>query len=607
MLKMNTTLNNTPISQEIWLMANRDLMAKTFAELIHEERLKPIPVFQDEAGFTVFRLETGLDNIEYSFRGQERMMDYWHIDKDSIVKIENEVKSQILNVPQFFLEMQTVFDLDSNTLAKYTEELLHTLYCDALILSRGIISSKDLASTNYQTVEHQMTGHPWVIVNKSRLGFSPSDLEVYAPEAGQDIKVLWLAAHKDRSAFQALEHIDQENFYRSEIGDELYQIFQQQLIDLGKSVQDYNLIPVHPWQWEHKLKIHFAGDIASGILINLGEGNDFYSPQQSIRTLFNTEHPEKRYLKTAVSILSTGNIRGLSPKQMRIAPSITDWVKGLIKDDEYLETKGTIFLGEEASVAYLHPQYSAITAVPYQYNEFLGALWRESAVSSLKEGEEMFTMASLLYVDQNGIPLVQAFAERAGISIKEWITEYLDVYLTPLLHIYYTHSLCVTPHGENIMVVLKNGLPQRIVIKDFVDDIVLTPEAREKLPDHLADGLIQSSNKENIPLSILLGVFDAFFRYLSNVLHTYSNFREETFWTLVHECIEEYKNQNPHLQERYEKYDLYVPTFKRFYINSVRLKNNGYSENKAFAIPKKDGALLNPLYQITHKNSVAEA
>lgn len=164
---------------------------------------------------------------------------------------------------------------------------------------------------------------------------------------------------------------------------------------------------------------------------------------------------------------------------MKIAPAITDWVKGLIKDDAYLENKETIFLGEEAAITYLHPQYGAIASVPYQYNEFLGALWRESAENYLKEDEQMVTMASLLYVDESGVPLVQVFAEKAGLSIEKWIESYLDAYLTPLLHIYYTHSLCVTPHGENIMVVLKNGVPKRIVIKDFVDDIVLTTEARE--------------------------------------------------------------------------------------------------------------------------------
>jgi siderophore synthetase component len=601
---MNTKLRNT-ISQENWHQANKNLMAKTIAELMHEELLKPIFSFEDEAGYSVFTIETGFENIVYSFRGQERMMNYWHIDKDSITKTENGEKTSLIDVADFFREMHPVFDLDPNTLAKYTEELLHTLYCDALILSKGIISSKDLAMADYQTVEHNMTGHPWVIVNKSRLGFSPRDFKTFAPEAEENLNVIWLASHRSRSTFQSLEYIEREAFYRSEIGDDLYESFTQKLSDEGKIADDYLFIPVHPWQWEHKLQVHFAGDIATGLLINLGEGKDVYSPQQSIRTLFNVDHPEKRYLKTAVSILSTGNIRGLSPKQMKIAPSITEWVKSLIKDDVYLENKGTIFLGEEASITYLHPQYSSIEQVPYQYNEFLGALWRESAENYLKDDEHMVTMASLLYVDDHGIPLVQAFAEKSGMSIKEWLKSYLDAYLTPLLHIYYTHSLCVTPHGENIMVVLKNGIPQRIVIKDFVDDIVLTKEAREKLPAHLADGLIQSSNKENIPLFILLGVFDAFFRYLSNILHTYSNFKEQTFWSLVHDCVENYKTENTHLQERYEKYDLYVPTFKRFYINSLRLKNNGYSENKAFAIPRKDGALPNPLYEIANKNSVS--
>lgn len=593
------------ISHEQWQQANRNLMAKTIAELMHEELLKPIFTFEDEIGYTVFTIKTGSENIIYSFRGQKRMMDYWHIDKNSITKIENGAKTSSVDVADFFIEMQSVFDLDSHTLAKYTEELLHTLYCDALILSKGIISSKDLATADYQTVEHNMSGHPWVIVNKSRIGFSPYDFRTFAPEGEKNLKVIWLASHNSRSKFQSVEHIEKEEFYRSEIGDTLYKNFKQNLVCKGKIPEDYHFIPVHPWQWEHKLQIHFAGDIASGLLIELGEGKDVYSPQQSIRTLYNIDYPKKRYLKTAVSILSTGNIRGLSPKQMKIAPSITEWVKSLIKDDPYLETKGTIFLGEEASVTYLHPQYGAIANVPYQYNEFLGALWRESAENYLQENEQMITMASLLYVDNNGIPLIQAFAEKANMNLKEWIENYLNAYLTPLLHIYYTHSLCVTPHGENIMLILKNNIPQRIVIKDFVDDIVLTKEAREKLPTHLADGLIQSSNKENVPLFILLGVFDAFFRYLSDILHSYSNFKEEIFWTLVHNCIEGYKADNPHLQERYEKYNLYVPTFKRFYINSLRLKNNGYSENKAFAIPRKDGALPNPLHEITHKNLVS--
>ena len=148
------------------------------------------------------------------------------------------------------------------------------------------------------------------------------------------------------------------------------------------------------------------------------------------------------------------------------------------------------------------------------------------------------------------------------------------------------------------VLVMKNGIPQRIIIKDFVDDIVLTEEAKSKLPDDLKDGLIQSSNKENTPLFILIGVFDAFFRYLSDILHSHMDYDEHLFWKTVIGSIEEYKQDNPHLTDRFEKYNLFEPEFKRFYINSLKLLNNGYAEQTGFAVPKKGSKLPNPLYVI---------
>jgi siderophore synthetase component len=158
--------------------------------------------------------------------------------------------------------------------------------------------------------------------------------------------------------------------------------------------------------------------------------------------------------------------------------------------------------------------------------------------------------------------------------------------------------LCVTPHGENIILVLQDEVPVRIIIKDFVDDIVLTEEAKEKLPKDLAEGMIASSNKDNVPLFILLGVFDAFFRYLSNVLHTYDNYDEQNFWQQVHDVILEYQAAHPALAGKFEKYNLFASEFKRFYINSVRLLGNAYEEKTSFAIPRKGGTLQNPLAHI---------
>jgi siderophore synthetase component len=213
----------------------------------------------------------------------------------------------------------------------------------------------------------------------------------------------------------------------------------------------------------------------------------------------------------------------------------------------------------------------------------------------------------LLYVDEEGNTLIGELVKRSGLTMEAWLQAYLQAYLKPLLQIYYQHSLCVTPHGENIILVLKNDVPVRIIIKDFVDDIVLTEEAKEKLPKELADGMIASSNKDNVPLFILLGVFDAFFRYLSNVLHSFASYDEKRFWQQVHDVILEYQTVHPALMHKFEKYNLFTPEFKRFYINSVRLLGNAYEEKTSFAIPRKGGTLQNPLARIrkqAHSESI---
>ncbi len=590
-----------PLDKTIWQKVNSRLLAKSIAELMHEQVAQPAIVSEDDDGRTHFLLATGQANIYYTFAGYKRRLDYWHIEAGSMLRHDNGNTEIATDTPLFFLDLQTTFGISSFTLAHYVEELLHTLYADAFILTRERLQARELAAADYQTVERQMDGHPWVIVNKSRLGFDHEDYNHYAPEAGQPVQLQWIAAHKSRAAFRSLEHIEESTFFKQELSTATIEKFEKKLTDHGMNAADYTYIPVHPWQWNNKLLVQYAGDIANKQLIPLGAGDDMYLPQQSIRTFYNTSSPNKHYVKTAISILSTGNIRGLSPKQMAIAPRVTTWVMNILQQDAYLQSLGLVLLGEVATVSYTHPYYHSIIDPPYQYREFLGVLWRESAEKYLQPGERIITMASLLYVDDDGNSLAGELAKRSGLTLEAWLQAYLHVYLKPLLQIYYQHSLCVTPHGENIMLVLKNDVPVRIIIKDFVDDIVLTEEAKEKLPKDLAEGMIASSNRENIPLFILLGVFDAFFRYLSNVLHTYAGYNESDFWQQVYDVIVEYQSAHPALKHKFEKYNLFTPEFKRFYINSVRLLGNAYEEKTSFAIPRKSGTLQNPLASIRQK------
>jgi len=605
-LSENTFKEAKHLNSSTWDKVNRNLLAKSISELMREDVAKPEKIGTEIDGLTHFKLQTDNEHIYYRFTAYPRFLNYWHIVKESIVKVENEIQLDHIDVPSFFMEMQQTFQINSFTLAHYVEELLHTLYADAFIHSKRRLSATKLADADFQTIEHSLDGHPWVIVNKGRIGFDTQDYENYTPESGQKTKLIWVAAHKKRAILRLQPEMDEQSFYENEIGSEKIKAFKDKLAQLHVNPEDYIFIPVHLWQWQNKLVMQFASDIASKNLIALEETEDIYSPQQSIRTFFNQSSPRKHYVKTSISILNTSHIRGLCPKQLFIAPRLTSYLKNILKKDDHLQKMGVILLGEMVTASYTHPHYSKIENPPYQYNEYLGVLWRESPVSFLKHGENLMTMAALLYVDDHGKSLVEELIEKSGLSTEQWLKAYMRAYLKPVLQIYYQHSLCIDPHGQNVILVLKDYVPTRIALQDFAGDILINEEGKKKLPQEFIENLFNASpNPENAPLTILIAVFDAFFRYLSDVMITSAGYDEISFWNCVHDIVIEYQQEHPELKDMFDKYNLFIPEFKRLIFNSRRLYN-GYEETAGFPHMKKSGFIPNPLHQLVNQEVITE-
>lgn len=582
------------VDRAVWDKVNLHYITKSIAELMHEQLAVPEVVGMDASGRTHFRLNTDVASIFYTFSGERRMLDYWHIDKSTVMKFVDGKALPATDAPAFFIELQQTFGVRPFTLTHFVEETLNTLYADAYIHGKGRLTADELTTAGYQVIEHQMDGHPWATVNKGRIGFSQVDHALYAPEAAQRTRLLWIAVHKSRAAFHSLDSLDAASLYGKELGADVVVQFNEVLTGKGLECGDYFFMPVHDWQWNNRLVQQFAHDMAHGLLVLLGAGRDEYMCQQSIRTFFNVSYPEKLYVKTAISILNTSVFRGLSPKKLAIAPRVTQWAKDMLRDDVYLQGTGLVLLGEVATVGYTHPHYSAIPQSPYQYQDLLGVIWRESAENHLLPGESIMTMASLLYVDDAGGSFMGALIRKSGLTPAAWVRAYLEAYLRPILRIFYKHAFFFSPHGENTILVMKDFVPQRIIIKDFVEEIVLTPEAKVSLPGDLVD-VLREIDEEHALLFILSGVFDAVFRYVGNVLHTYVGYDEQAFWQQVTDVIVEFQAANPELEAKFAQYDLFVPEFIRVCINRVRLLSYGYSESTEIPVPEISGVLLNPV------------
>ncbi len=353
-------------------------------------------------------------------------------------------------------------------------------------------------------------------------------------------------------------------------------------------------MPVHPWQWDNKTSITFAADIAQRHIIYLGTSDDDYQAQQSIRTFYNRSHPERSYVKTALSVLNMGFMRGLSPTYMEKTPAINDWVHGLVDNDVVLKRHGFSVLREIAAVGYHNRYYEAATPKTSPYRKMLAALWRESP-SSEDDGERLATMASLLHVDRHGKSLAAALIRSSGLEPTAWLRSYLDAYLVPLLHCFYAYELVFMPHGENLILVLRDDVPVRVIMKDIAEEIaVLSPST--PVPEGLERIHAEVPDDEKL-LSIFTDVFDCIFRFLSPLLAGEDLLTADEFWSVVGASIRDYQEANPELADAFAKYDLFAPSFALSCLNRLQLRNNQEMVNLADMSSSLQfvGVLENPL------------
>ncbi|MFF4419974.1 IucA/IucC family protein [Streptomyces sp. NPDC001549] len=555
------------LSPELWARANRALVRKGLAEFSHERLLTPKPL--GEGFYSVLSDDS---TVEYRFKAVLHALDHWSVDEASITRHRDGAELE-LDALDFHIELREALGLSPEVLPVYLEEISSTLAGTGYKYTKPQVSSDVLAKSSFQDIETGMTeGHPCFVANNGRLGFGVHEYLSYAPETASPVHLVWVAARKDVSTFTAGAGLDHDSFMREELGDETIGVFAERMTALGLDLADFHLFPVHPWQWWNKTTVTFAAEIANRRLVLLGEGPDAYLAQQSIRTFFNRSAPHKHYVKTAISVLNMGFMRGLSAAYMEATPAINDWLHQLIEGDEVLKSVDFSIIRERAAIGYHHRQYERATDRYSPYRKMLAALWRESPVNSIQGDERLATMASLLHVDAEGKSFVGALIAESGLTPAEWLRHYLRAYLVPLLHCFYQYDLAYMPHGENTILVIEGGLVKRAIFKDIAEEIVIM-DADAVLPP--AVERVRADIPEDMKLlSIFTDVFDCFFRFLGAILADEGICDEDTFWQAVADCGHAYQESMPQLAERFERYDLFAQEFQLSCLNRLQLRNN---------------------------------
>ncbi|MDV2682921.1 IucA/IucC family siderophore biosynthesis protein [Alkalihalophilus lindianensis] len=589
------------LTAEIWDEVGLSLLAKMISEFMYEEIIKP-EVVEETGERTFYHLPLAKKDgkeVHYRFEAKKRLMNSYRVYTESIQVNRNDQWERALNPIQFILDIQETVGMKPLTTGHLIKEYNNTLLADAHILQKKK-TSDELVDMDYGELEGEMEGHPWITYNKGRIGFDYQDYLAYSPEQKKQVKLSWVAVDKKYATFHSVSEVHYETLLREELGEGQYHSFIEHLESEGLDASTYFFLPIHEWQWNNVIIQYFPGDIAEKRIVPLGAGEDNYLPQQSIRTFVNTSDKQKHHVKLPMSILNTLVYRGLPAERTVVAPIITDYIHRIREQDLFLKEECRIILpGEVASMNYNHPYYSTLEGAPYQYLEMLGSIWRESIYSFLEEDEHAITLASLLYVDDAGKPFVASLIEKSGLTVEQWTKKLFDVTLPPLLHFLYKYGTVFSPHGQNTVVILKDHVPHRLAMKDFVDDVNISGEALPELlnlPEELKP-VLRSEGADGLCQFIFTGLFVCHFRYLADIIDVYYAYDEEQFWQLLRETILAYHKRFPELEDRFRLFDLLQPTFTKLCLNRNRMIDYGYEDDDDRPHASEFGYVRNPLYK----------
>lgn len=462
-------------------------------------------------------------------------------------------------------------DVEPDSLAAFIRELEETRLKDAIYRYGHPSPVAALRELPYRELETELgEGHPYHPSYKSRVGFDYADNFRYGPEYRPELRLLWAAVRDDGWLHRACApELSLESLVREELGEETVEAFRARLRGLGHDPDAYALLPVHPWQWRHRIARALADPIREGTIVLLGEGGDLYAPQQSIRTMTNRSRPERPYAKLAMSLVNTSASRYLSPHSVASAPQTSRWLSGMIAGDGYLRDEARLVLLEEFAGVVYDPPPADESVEPDIYG-VLACLWRESLEPKLEAGEQAAPFNALFAEDADGT-FIGPWLERYGV--RRWTRRLLEVSLLPAAHLLVAHGVALESHGQNMALLHRGGWPERSALKDVHEGFYYHPPLLaepQACPDyrsiHENFGLAAPNAlfEQDDPASVRDTLLDALLLFnlgeLSWMLERRHGFAEEAFWELAAERLDAHFERFPQLAQRLAAFDPFTPT-----------------------------------------------
>lgn len=575
-----------------WQRVNREMVAKILAELEYERTLH---AREDAAGYWSIQLG---DEV-YRFSAKRGIWGWLHIDTATLAcRSGNPVEAE-----SALRQLAGVLNMSDAQSAEHLEDLYATLRGDLQLLeARRGLDADALIALDPDELQCLLSGHPKFIFNKGRRGWGLDALRQYAPEYRGRFRLYWVAIRRDQLVWSSDEDGDTRRLLASAMDESEYRRFTQRWQTLHLD-DGWLPMPLHPWQWQQKIAIHFLPQLARGEMVELGEFGDDYLAQQSLRTLTNASRRVPFDIKLPLTIYNTSCYRGIPGKYIAAGPLASRWLQQQFAQDATLRASGAQILGEPAAGYLAHGGYAALPKAPYRYQEMLGVIWRENPSCYLRDGEQAVLMAALMETDNDGRPLIDAWITRSGIGAEAWLTQLFAAVVVPFYHLMCRYGVALIAHGQNVTLVMKDHLPQRVLLKDFQGDMRLVdedfPEAAS-LPRPVRD-VTARLGADYLIHDLQTGHFVTVLRFVSRLTER-CGVSETRFYQLLADVLRDYMARHPQMADRFALFDLFKPRIIRVVLNPVKLTFSEHDGGSRM-LPNYLTDLDNPLYLISRESA----
>ncbi|MQA84834.1 MAG: IucA/IucC family siderophore biosynthesis protein [Streptosporangiales bacterium] len=293
-------------------------------------------------------------------------------------------------------------------------------------------------------------GHPWHPCARMRVGMSVDEVLAYTPEWADEVPLGVVAVRPSED-------------------NGLTALLRRTYPTLDRAPEGYALLPVHPWQLRHVVPVRHARDLAEGRVMVIPGARIPGRPLISVRTFAPRHDRLAPHLKTAMNVQLTSAVRIVSPAAVHNGPRLSRLLDEIADREERFGHRFVV-AGELASGHYRPPADEPATSISAASG--LGAILRESPERHVAPGELALPLAALgARSPVRDRPLLADALNRIGgppgTAARRFLAAFCDCALPPLLSLLSRWGVALEAHGQNTVVVLRDGLPVRLVYRDL--------------------------------------------------------------------------------------------------------------------------------------------